>query len=96
MPQGRREGVVIATNGSRLGLACINGQWHAMNFRSSCPTQLRNRSERSTWAHLIGVPAKDVEAYVRRKKREKQNAIDADQLEHAKAIMRANGYEVIE
>lgn len=96
MPPGRHSGAIIATNGSRITLACINGQWHAMGYRSTCPTHMSNRQERATWARFIGVPVKDVEAYVRRKKREKQKASFAEQLEHAKSVMRANGYEVID
>jgi hypothetical protein len=93
-PSGHFKDAEIATNGMRISLVKIAGRWHGLNYRSCDPLMMRNRAERSTWAKFIGVPAKDVEAYVRRKKRERAKEQLAADVEHAKRVLRAAGYEV--
>ena len=97
LPPGRYVGATVVTNGSRIEvMKTPSGQWYGMNYRSCDPVMMRNREERATWARAVGVTAKDVEAYVRRKKREKAKESFAQQVEHAKSVLRAAGYEVEE
>lgn len=97
LPPGRHVGATLVTNGSRISLVRLpTGQWYGMNFRSCDPTMMRNREERATWARCVGITVKDVEAYVRRKKREEAKRAFAQDVEHAKRVLRAAGYEVDE
>lgn len=81
----------------RVQLARIaqNGRWMALNFVSECPTHLRNRQERATWALVQGIKVKDVEAYVRKEKRRiAQEGLD-DALNSAKKLLVDHGFKVV-
>jgi len=94
---GRHVGATLVTNGFRVQLVRLpDGQWYGMNYRSCDPVMMKNREERATWARCVGITLKDVEAYVRRKKREKAKESFAQEVEHAKRVLRSAGYEVDE
>lgn len=96
LPAGCFERVTISTNGARVRVAKLNGQWYAMTYVSQNPAAMRNREERATWARAVGLTAKDVETHVRRTKARKAKETMLADIEHAKHVLRAAGYEVTE
>lgn len=61
---------LYTTHNAKLGLVQLSdGKWYSLNYRSCDPCRLSNREERSAWARAQGLLPKDVENYVRRRKR---------------------------
>lgn len=89
----KAEEVVVAGN---MAWAKVDGKWCAMTYRSSDPMRMRNREERSSFARAIGVPVKDVENYVRRKRREEAKESLTQELREARLLLQQNGYNVID
>jgi hypothetical protein len=71
-----------------------DGTWIALNYRSQSPLRLRHRDQRSEWARVQGLKVKDVENFVRRKRREKARESLAEELTQARALLLENGYNV--
>lgn len=80
----------------RLMFAKVEGQWYALTHYSSNPVRMRNREERSTFARAIGVTAKEVEQFVRREKNRRKKEYLTEELRDARALLQANGYNVID
>jgi hypothetical protein len=81
--------------GSQIQLAQdTDGKWYALNYRSMSPTRLRNREQRVEWARVQGIPAKDVENFVRRAKAEEARIAKADQIQDSIRVLKAYGLDV--
>lgn len=89
----KAEEVVIAGN---LAWVKVSGKWFALTHRSCDPVHMRNREMRSSFAHAIGVPVKQVETYVRAEKRKTAKEQLNDALKDARALLQSNGYSVID
>jgi hypothetical protein len=86
---------LFVTSAARIGLAQLdNGTWYALNSRSADPCSLANKEERSAWARAQGIPAKDVESYVRRTKAERNAMYLRENLDEARKLLVSNGYSV--
>lgn len=95
LPHGRHK-VEEIVNFHSLGWVKMDGEWYALNRLSASPIRMRNREQRGAFARTIGVPAKEVEAYVRRVKRQRAKDALTEGLRNARALLQANGYNVID
>lgn len=73
-----------------------DGAWVALNYVSTDPAHLRNRSQRTAWALAQGLKAKDVEAYVRREKAREKRETEQRNVLRAISILKSKGYVVTE
>lgn len=64
-----------------------DGEVFALNNRSEDPYYLKNRVLRASWARAVGVPAKDVEAYVRRKREQEKRESLEDEVKRAALLL---------
>ena len=77
---------VFDYNRVQIAVTC-DGDVFALNYRSTDPKHLRNSDERATWARAVGVPAKDVEAYVRRKREQEKREDLEDEVKRAFTLL---------
>lgn len=93
LPYGQRKVDEVA-HWNVVSIARIGDEWFALNRRSEDPISLINRELRATWAKPQGIPAKDVENYVRKVHRQRASEYAQSELEDAKRTLSAHGYTV--
>lgn len=92
---GRVDDVATVFIDGRVQLAKLKGgTWRALNHWSESPLYLANKHERATWALVQGMLVMDVQAYVRRKKKQDVAERLADEVNCAIKLLTLNGYEV--
>jgi len=85
-PYGKLTNVTLFVYNHLQIAVAADGTAYALNHRSTDPYFL-NYEERSTWAHCVGVKAKDVDAYVRRKREQRRREDLEDEVRRAVALL---------
>lgn len=78
--------VFVYDNGVAIAIS-VEGEVFALNHRSEDPYYINSRQRRMTWARCVGVTGREVEAYVRRKRKRKNGERLEAKIKHAYALL---------